>query len=241
MPLRDHFHPPLAQRRTWQGVHGGWPMVMVQMLSRKLPARYVAEPQVHLGSIVEVDIATFEESGAWSEGLRGESEGGVAVWAPPGPSLAVATEAPSLDEYAVRVYDLESGKRLVAAVEIVSPANKDRPEHRRAFVNKCEALLREGVSVAIVDIVTSRTANLYGDLMEQLGSPDPGLSAEAVAYAAELRWRPAGKVWRLETWTYELKVGEPLPILPLWLEEELAIPLELESSYEETCKALRIP
>jgi hypothetical protein len=35
----------------------------------------------------------------------------------------------------------------VAAIEIVSPANKDRPEHRRKFVAKCAALLQQGVSV----------------------------------------------------------------------------------------------
>ena len=39
-----------------------------------------------------------------------------------------------LDEYEVRVYDEKRHCRLVAAVEIVSPANKDRPEHRHAFV-----------------------------------------------------------------------------------------------------------
>jgi hypothetical protein len=32
-----------------------------------------------------------------------------------------------------------------------------------------------------------------------------------------------------------------LPTLPLWLAENFAIPLELEESYEETCRILRIP
>ena len=50
-------------------------------------------------------------------------------------------------EYEVRVYDAERDRRLVAAVEIVSPANKDRPESRRAFVSKCVTLLRQRVSV----------------------------------------------------------------------------------------------
>ncbi|WP_261343941.1 hypothetical protein [Tautonia marina] len=43
----------------------------------------------------------------------------------------MATEPPSPNEYAVLVYDTRSGRRLVAAVELVSPSNKDRPEHRR--------------------------------------------------------------------------------------------------------------
>ena len=82
-----------------------------------------------------------------------------------------------MDEYAVRVYDTKSGRRLVAAVEIVSPANEDRPETRRAFVAKCgPASLQSLVCVAIVDLVTTRTFNLYGDLMSssaRLTHPSP--------------------------------------------------------------------
>ena len=26
MPLRDHFRPPLADKRSWDELHGGWPM-----------------------------------------------------------------------------------------------------------------------------------------------------------------------------------------------------------------------
>src|SRR5438067_9903110 len=37
------------------------------------------------------------------------------------------------DKYEVRVYEAEGGARLVAAIELVSPANKDRESHRAAF------------------------------------------------------------------------------------------------------------
>ena len=36
------------------------------------------------------------------------------------------------------------------------------------------------------------------------------------------------------------KLGQPLPTLPLWLDEDLSVPLDLEESYEETCRVLRI-
>jgi len=45
---------------------------------------------------------------------------------------------------------------------------------------------------------------------------------------------------RLETWAYALAVGQPLPTLPLWLVDNLAVPLDLEASYEETCRILCI-
>src|SRR5689334_10346678 len=63
------------------------------------------------------------------------------------------SDLPSEVAYEVRVFDAERGRRVVAAVEIVSPANKNRPENRRALVARCAALLWERVSVTIVDPV----------------------------------------------------------------------------------------
>jgi hypothetical protein len=37
-----------------------------------------------------------------------------------------------------------------------------------------------------------------------------------------------------------LSIGRPLPTLPLWLADDLAVPLDLEASYEETCRVLRL-
>jgi hypothetical protein len=38
-----------------------------------------------------------------------------------------------------------------------------------------------------------------------------------------------------------LALGKPLPTLPPWLADNLAVPLELEATYAETCRILRIP
>jgi hypothetical protein len=246
MPLRDHFHPPLDDVTSWEGFHGGWPMIIVAHLARKLPRRYVAAPRVHFGSSVEIDVATYEKD-APDLPVWGESEGNgggqaTAVWAPPRPTLTVACDLPAQDEYEVRVYDTRRGRRLVAAVEIVSPGNKDRPEHRSAFVAKCAALLQNQVSVAIVDLVTTRHFNLYGDLLGLIGQTDPALAPEAPAlYAAACRGTKRDSAWLLEAWLHPLAVGRPLPTVPLWLADNLAVPLELEASYEETCQILRLP
>jgi Protein of unknown function (DUF4058) len=202
MPLRDHFHAPLADRRSWEGFHGGWPAMIVCELNRKLPERYAAEPRVHLGSSIEGDLASYE----------------------------------------VRVYDNRSGRRLVTAIEIVCPANKDRPEHRRAFVAECAALLQERVCVVVVDIVTSRTANLFRDLLDLLGESGTSSSDEASPlYAVTCRSTRKDARWLMEAWMQTLSIGQPLPTLPLWLADDLAVPLDLDSSYEETCRILRLP
>jgi hypothetical protein len=57
MPLRDHFRSPPDDVTAWEGFHGGWPMVIVQQLDNKLPARYIAAPRVHSGSSAEIDVA----------------------------------------------------------------------------------------------------------------------------------------------------------------------------------------
>ena len=118
-----------------------WPAVIVQHLRKKLPDGYVAEPRVHSGSQVEIDVAAFEKDDAPPLFGMTEGNGGVAtaVWAPAQPSVAVETTLPDYDEYEVRIFDARRGRHLVAAIEIVSPANKDRPEHRNVFVGKCAA------------------------------------------------------------------------------------------------------
>jgi hypothetical protein len=82
---------------------------------------------------------------------------------------------------------------------------------------------------------------LYADLLDLLGQADPTLAPEPpVVYAAACRWAREGDAWRFRAWTHTLVVGQPLPLLPLWLADNLAVPLELEATYEETCRILRI-
>ena len=245
MPLRDHFRGPLKRESSWEGVHGQWPAMIVIDLARALPPQYVAAPRVHLGAQVEIDVATYErDEGDSPSRSDGSTEGGVATvaWAPPRATLSIPADLPAQDEYEVRVYDSQRGRRLVAAIEIVSPANKDRPEHRRAFVAKCAALLQQQVCVVIVDLVTTRQFNLYHDLLELTGRTDPDFGAEPPAlYAVTCRSTRPDRDWVLDAWFHPLAVGAALPTLPLWLADDFAIPLDLESSYEETCRILRLP
>ena len=245
MPLRDHFHPPLSKSARWDAVHGLWPGLLVVDLNRRLPPKYRAWPNIHLGFPLEIDVAAYEEEDAAARGeaASGGSATATAVaWSPPRPTLAIAAERPETDEYEVRIEEADTG-RLVAAIEIVSPSNKDRPDHRRSFVTKCAALAQQEISVSIVDLVTERHANLYAGVLEMLGQSDPALEPTPPStYATTFRWRELGprRPSRFESWAYPLNVGQPLPTLPLWLDVDLAVPLELEATYEETCRSLRI-
>src|SRR5262249_8731351 len=184
----------------------------------------------------------YERDDAPAPASSVEPPGGVATaaWVAE-PVVRVETEPPEYDEYEVRVYDATRGRRLVAAIEIVSPANKDRPQKRNAFVGKCAALLQNGIAVSIIDVVTIRQFNLYAELMTFIGHPDPTMRADRPhLYAASCRWVRREPRAVLESWSKALAVGQPLPTLPLWLADALVVPLDLEDSYERTCRDLWI-
>jgi hypothetical protein len=142
--------------------------------------------------------------------------------------------------YEVLVFDLSRGRQLVAAIEIVSPANKDRPLNRRAFVRKCADLLQQHVCVSIVDLVTIRRFNLYCDVLERIGLSDPSFDPCVSTYAVTCRWHKNDRHSRLVAWAYPLVMGQDLPTLPIWLSDELSVSLNLEASYEQTCQILRL-
>jgi Protein of unknown function (DUF4058) len=244
MPLRDHFRPPVGNRHSWDELHGMWPAVIVQQLFPLLPAGFVAAPGVHLGTAFEIDVSTYEQDDRTPPEKSANGNGGVAVatWAPPQPTLTLETDLPDQDEYEVRIYDARHGRRLVAAIEIVSPSNKDRPESRLAFVAKVAALLAHDVSVLLVDLVTVRKFNLYAELLELIGRSDPMLDLEPPAlYAVTLRGRKrTRKRPLLDVWFYPMQLGQALPTLPLWLDVDLGLSLNLDTSYEESCRLLHI-
>lgn len=228
MPLRDHFRPPVEARHSWDELHGMWPTVIVQQFFPILPQGYVAEPQVHSDTAIEIDGSASKQDKP--------------AWTPPPPTLTLETELPDQDEYEVRVYDARHGRRLVAAIELVSPANEDRPESRRTFVAKAAALLQRDVCVALVDVVTVQQFNLYAELLELVGLTDPMLGPQPPAlYAVTLRGRKRERRRPLlDSWFYPMALGQPLPALPIWLDVDLGVTLDLETSYEETCRVLHI-
>lgn len=239
MPLRDHFRPPVSAQVSWEGFHALWPGMLTIRLNDILPPGFRAEPRVHLGRSFEIDVAAFGRDGPGAGPADGG--GGAATLVAPHPTLTTDGELARPYEYEVQVYDEERGRALVAAVEIVSPGNKDRPEARRAFAAKCATLVRQGVCVSVVDVVTERYANLYADALEELGSADPALGAEPPEiYAVTVRRREIAGRPKLEAWSYPVQVGGPLPTLPVWLTEDRWVPLELEAGYEATCRGLGI-
>src|SRR5205085_5186984 len=128
-----------------------------------------AEFQVTVGTRIEVDVATFSEAGV-SESVPPNGAATAVqtrAWTAPAPVTVLPAVFP--DDFEVQVFHTEAGPTLVAAIELVSPGNKDRAEARRVFAAKCAAYLQRGIGLIVVDIVTSRRANLHDELMATLG------------------------------------------------------------------------
>lgn len=241
MPLRDHFRPPVRKTHRWDEVHGLWPGDIVRHLSTILPAGFRAGPKVHLGSPFEVDVSTYDLDSRDPDASLDAGNGGIATatMTALAPTLTVEADLLDQDEYEICIYDTEMGMQLVAAIEILSPSNKDRPRTRELFLGKVASLLQQGVCVSLVDLVTVRQANLYTELLTMLDRTDP--VATAALYAVTLRSRkPKRRRW-LDAWHYPMTLGQTLPTLPIWLNDDLRIMLPLETSYEETCRVLGIP
>jgi len=222
MPLLDHFNPPLSRTHPWRSFHAAWAAAMARLLNEGvLPTGYYAVGHVDRDAPTEIDVAAAQ------------------TWAPPEPGLAVAVELPGVDGVEVQVFADDGDPRLTAAVELLSPRNKDRPQARQAFAVKCVGYLQQGSSVVVVDTVTTRRADLNAAILSLLGvdaaATPAGLSAvsyHAAGYEEETQ--------QLQLWPAPLALGQPLPTLPLWIAADFSVPLDLEASYQATCVDLRI-
>jgi hypothetical protein len=235
MPLLDHFQPPLSRTHPSGSFHGAWAAAMSRLLNAGvLPTGYYAVPFLDRDGPIEIDVAALHESSGSSSDVGDTAP----AWAPPEPGVAVAVEWPGTDEVTVEVRTDDGDPQLAAAVELVSPRNKDRPRAREALAGKCADLLRRGCGLVVIDVVTTRRADLHGDLLAALGvaSDGTGSALTAVAYHAIGR-EGSGQ---LLTWPEALAVGQQLPTVPLWLGSDLAVPLDLEASYRAACADLRI-
>lgn len=238
MPLLDHFRPPLSQQRHWDSFHGAWAEAMAQHLNQMLlPEHFVAEARVKLGGQIEIDVGTFAEEVSSTS----SEHGGVALWAPPQPTATAPLDFEVPDIIEVQILHEEGGPRLVAAIELVSPANKNRPGHRRMFAVKCASYLHSGVNVMLIDVVTERAGNLHTELLDllhtQLSTPGQG---NRDLYAVAYRTMAGHQGLTLETWAEALVLGQTLPTLPLWIMPDLALPIDLETTYLAACAARRI-
>jgi hypothetical protein len=126
-----------------------------------------------------------------------------------------------------------SGHRLVALLEIVSPANKDRESSIADFAAKIVNALDVGVHVLVVDLFPPGKFDPHGmhevvqQRLEDSDTPYDLPAAEPLTLASYA----AGP--RVEIYLEHLATGNPLPEMPLFLRPDRYVNVPLEATYGE--------
>jgi hypothetical protein len=233
--LLDHFHPPTSDEIQWNSFHSAWASTLANHRNATVPPEFRVHENLKFGGGVEIDVAELRRP-AGSNGAATSRHSG---WQPGPPMATVAAVFP--DRFEVLVFRQSGGRQLVAAIELVSPGNKDRDETCEAFASKVASYLHEGVSVLVVDVVTERRANPHNEVVRLMGLPDDlRLPPEELLYAVS--YRPVVRENRpeIDVWANPLAVGGPLPTMPLRLIADYFVPVELEATYSETCRLRRL-
>ncbi len=122
-----------------------------------------------------------------------------------------------------------SGHRIVALIEITSPANKDRATHLVEFVDKAEAALAYGIHLVLVDLIPPGPhdpqgihAALWARYDDEPYLLPPGEPLTLASYVGGMR---------PEAYLEHLAVGTPLAEMPLFLNPDRYINLPLEATY----------
>jgi hypothetical protein len=225
MPLHDW-----TDDRGWDSVHQLWINALLFWLQERLPAGYRAYP----GSVPGLSIAAEP----------GRPDLAVRAWGPSPQSPSNAAAMPEPDFQAVGLLHPEPpaavhvlrGGQLVAAIEVVSPRNKDRPSAREFYRNRFLGYLWSGVHLMLVDVHRRPIGFSFVEaLAAEMQCQFPvGLPPHAVSFNVGGPTPEGGQF--LDGWYRSLAVGEPLPTLPLALSAELSLSVDLEHTYDEAAR-----
>lgn len=230
MPLHDW-----AERTEWEGVHIYWMAEIAQWLKSRLPAGYRAvigtSPFAHVGVSLGKPDVSVTKNGLGTLPDKQSNETDRSDELAPDYETVVAT----LEEDHTLL--IEKNNRLVSAVEIISPTNKDRPPRRDQYAARYLGYLRAGVHLLLIDVHArpaefsfgSRIANELG-IVDQPVPPAP----QAISYQVGAGAPFGGRF--LSVWQRELAVGSPLPSIPLAISVDQILQVELEATYMDAAR-----
>jgi hypothetical protein len=117
-------------------------------------------------------------------------------------------------------------------VEVVSPRNKDRLDAKANYGAKYLGYLRQLVNLMILDVLPRPRGFSFADqIAQKLQLPNqPPLPAPVAASYRVIGGEP-NEPCIVEVWRRQLRVGEPLPTLPLALNAQQSVPVDLEATY----------
>jgi hypothetical protein len=195
-----------------------------------LPPDYYALGEQHAGRFV-TDVLTLH---------TGRLTGELPPLPPPSGGLALAEAPPKVrrqltgtETYRQRRRSLAirhvSGHRLIALLEIVSPANKDRLESIEDLVAKTVEALELGVHVLLIDLLPPGRHDprgLHGAIWNQFDETPYDLPVSEPLTLASYTAGPPVK-----SYLEHVAIGGALPEMPLFLSSDRYVSVPLEATY----------
>lgn len=227
MPLHDWTNDA-----GWDGFLLLWINHLFHAIKPRLPGEFRA----YLGSVPALSVAAVTERPDvavrhWLSEPAPESAlaatGGVDADDEPDVEIATITLDPQQALY------VTYRGRLVAAVELISLCNKDRPSARAYYLSRYLGYLKEGAHLLLVDVHRRPLDFSFADVLAQeLRIDQPTTPAPlAVAYRVG---EPAATGGRLiAIGRRPLQVGSDLPTMRLPLTVHAAVRVNLEESYRQ--------
>jgi hypothetical protein len=213
--------------------HVAWiPQLRTVLNDGLLPQGYYALAEQHAGRSI-ADVLTLHANSASQDPLPlPPATGGTALAeAPPKVRCKQSVEPTALALRRTIAIRHVSGHRLIALLEILSPANKDRARHVNDFAGKVASALHAGVHVLLVDLFPPGAHDpqgIHSVIRQHLDDSDEpyDLPPEEPMTLASYVAGP-----KIDVYLEHLALGQPLPAMPLFLRPDRYIDVPLESTY----------
>ena len=231
MPVHDWTR---VDAGIFHDFHTVWTVLLRNALNHGLlPQGYYALAEQHAGRAI-ADVLALHES----------AEPLAPVWLPPDTDGIALAEAPPRVRRKQTVEPAAwarrrslairhvSGHRLIALIEIVSPANKDRSRHVDELVEKVASALEQGVHLLVLDLFPPGPhdpAGIHGALLECL---EQNIEPYVLPAGAPLTLASYAAGPMVEIYLEHLAVGAALAEMPLFLRPDRYVNVPLESTYQ---------
>ena len=230
MPLHDW-----TDERGWDSVHPLWLTYLLEYVQERLPEGYKAflggVPSLTVGSANGKPDVSVRQWGQVPAAETLTSGAGVLE-----PDLEASVAIRLDPQLAVHV---DFHGQLIAAIEIVSPRNKDRADAKETYTSRYLGYLRLGVHLMLVDVLPRPKGFSFSDAITgALGMELPPLPPPFAAAYRVGEVVPVGDDMGslVGLWRRPLRVGQPLPTLPLPLNVHRAVVIDLEATYQRAAK-----
>jgi hypothetical protein len=233
MPAHDWRR---ADAGTFHAFHTAWITHLSETLnSGLLPAGYYALPEQHGGQLI-ADVLTLHTPSTGTPSTSVGEGGVILADAPPRVRRKLSPAPSARGSRRTLTIRHTSGHRIIALVEIVSPANKDRLSHVSEFADKVESALWHRIHVLLVDLFPPGAADprgVHGAIWERFDDVPYTLPTNEPLTLASYLAGPTP-----EAYLEHLAVGSPLADMPLFLSSDRYINVPLESTYLSAWRGL---